>query len=71
MEYVYFYKDDNVNIPIAHGSSEGFKCLDIKKELLEQLESNFPKCKNNLFALVDNCEFRISPSAFQLNSLKL
>lgn len=31
MEYVYFYKDDNVNIPIAHGSSEGFKCLDIKK----------------------------------------
>lgn len=60
MKIVYFYKKDGVNIPIFHGSGNGYSFLVRQnKKMIERIQKDYPEAIDNLFALVEGTVFKI------------
>ncbi|MDZ5606365.1 hypothetical protein U2I54_04400 [Bacillus pseudomycoides] len=55
---IYYYKEEEINIPILTGKSSGFECVLCKEEI-NKITEMFPKAKNNLYVLIDGHEFKL------------
>ena len=58
---VYFYKENDYNVAIGFGESNGDlgKILTLTTEEMTSFYTEHPQCENNLFVLMDGMIFKI------------
>lgn len=59
MEIIYFYKEDETNIPIIYGTANDYSFLVQNDEVKKKIQKDYPQSKNNLFVLVQGFEFKV------------
>lgn len=60
MEIIYFYKDEENNIPIVVEHTNNLSSSLLNTEEFNEMIKQFPEAKNNLYVLVGRTEFKLN-----------